>query len=92
MTASGEKHADLWDKVDEAYFDLPDDYDFDNYDEAAFIRSPELPDRRGKGRADRRLQPSYGDRQPAVRAVHIPSGATPAAKAASAPFDGKAVF
>ena len=34
-----EKHADLWDKVDEAYFDLPDDYDFDNYEEAAFIRS-----------------------------------------------------
>ena len=34
-----EKHADLWDKVDEAYFDLPDDYDFDNYDETAFIRS-----------------------------------------------------
>ena len=34
-----EKHADLWDKVDEAYFDLPDDYDFDNYDEEAFIRS-----------------------------------------------------
>ena len=34
-----EKHADLWDKVDEAYFDLPDDYDFDNYDEATFIRS-----------------------------------------------------
>ena len=34
-----EKHADLWDKVDEAYFNLPDDYDFDNYDEAAFIRS-----------------------------------------------------
>ena len=34
-----EKNADLWDKVDEAYFDLPDDYDFDNYDEAAFIRS-----------------------------------------------------
>ena len=34
-----EKHADLWDKVDEAYFDLPDDYDFENYDEAAFIRS-----------------------------------------------------
>ena len=34
-----EKHADLWDKVDEVYFDLPDDYDFDNYDEAAFIRS-----------------------------------------------------
>ena len=34
-----EKHADLWDKVDEAYFDLPDDYDFDNYDEASFIRS-----------------------------------------------------
>ena len=31
--------ADLWDKVDEAYFNLPDDYDFDNYDEAAFIRS-----------------------------------------------------
>ena len=34
-----EKNADLWDKVDEAYFNLPDDYDFDNYDEAAFIRS-----------------------------------------------------
>ena len=34
-----EKHADLWDKVDEAYFDLPDDYDFDNYDEVTFIRS-----------------------------------------------------
>ena len=34
-----EKHADLWDKVDEAYFNLPDDYDFDNFDEAAFIRS-----------------------------------------------------
>lgn len=34
-----EKHADLWDKVDEEYFNLPDDYDFDNYDEAAFIRS-----------------------------------------------------
>ena len=34
-----EKHADLWDKVDEAYFNLPDDYDFDNYDEASFIRS-----------------------------------------------------
>ena len=34
-----ERHADLWDKVDEAYFNLPDDYDFDNYDEAAFIRS-----------------------------------------------------
>ena len=39
MTASARKHADLWDKVDEAYFNLPDDYDFDNYDEAAFIRS-----------------------------------------------------
>ena len=34
-----EKHADLWDKVDEAYFNLPDDYDFDNYDEVAFICS-----------------------------------------------------
>ena len=34
-----EKNAYLWDKVDEAYFNLPDDYDFDNYDEAAFIRS-----------------------------------------------------
>ena len=34
-----EKHADLWDKVDEAYFGLPDDYDFDNYDEISFIRS-----------------------------------------------------
>ena len=34
-----EKNADLWDKVDEAYFNLPDDYNFDNYDEATFIRS-----------------------------------------------------
>ena len=34
-----EKNADLWDKVDEAYFDLPDDYNFDNYDEISFIRS-----------------------------------------------------
>ena len=34
-----EKNADLWDKVDEAYFNLPDDYDFDNYDETTFIRS-----------------------------------------------------
>ena len=34
-----QEYADLWDKVDEAYFNLPDDYDFDNYDEAAFIRS-----------------------------------------------------
>lgn len=34
-----EENADLWDKVDEAYFGLPDDYDFDNYDEISFIRS-----------------------------------------------------
>ena len=34
-----EKHADLWDKVDEAYFGLPDDYDFDNYGEISFIRN-----------------------------------------------------
>ena len=34
-----EKNADLWDKVDEAYFSLPDDYNFDNYDEITFIRS-----------------------------------------------------
>ena len=34
-----EKNADLWAKVDEAYFSLPDDYDFDSYDEIAFIRS-----------------------------------------------------
>ena len=34
-----EEHADLWDKVDEAYFSLPEDYDFDNYDEVEFIRS-----------------------------------------------------
>ena len=34
-----ERNADLWDKVDEDYFNLPDDYDFDNYDEATFIRS-----------------------------------------------------
>ena len=34
-----EKNADLWDKVDEACFNLPDDYNFDNYDEATFIRS-----------------------------------------------------
>ena len=29
----------LWDKVDEACNALPDDYDFENFDEAAFIRS-----------------------------------------------------
>ena len=34
-----EKNADLWDKVDEAYSGLPDDYNFDNYDEISFIRS-----------------------------------------------------
>ena len=34
-----EKNADLWDKVYEAYFGLPDDYNFDNYDEITFIRS-----------------------------------------------------
>ena len=34
-----EKNADLWDKVDEAYFGLSDDYNFDNYDEITFIRS-----------------------------------------------------
>ena len=34
-----EKNADLWDKVDEAYFGLPDGYNFDNYDEISFIRS-----------------------------------------------------
>ena len=34
-----EKNADLWEKVDEAYFGLPDDYDFENYDEITFIRS-----------------------------------------------------
>ena len=34
-----QRNEELWDKVDEAYFNLPDDYDFDNYDEAAFIRS-----------------------------------------------------
>ncbi|MEI3127873.1 MAG: hypothetical protein V8T09_01220 [Oscillospiraceae bacterium] len=28
----------LWDKVDEACNALPDDYDFENFDEAAFIR------------------------------------------------------
>lgn len=34
-----EKNADLWDKMDKAYFDLPEDYNFDNYDEVTFIRS-----------------------------------------------------
>ena len=29
----------LWDKVDEACNALPDDYDFENFDEAAFIRN-----------------------------------------------------
>ncbi len=33
------KNADLWEKVDKAYFELPEDYDFDNYDEVTFIRS-----------------------------------------------------
>ena len=39
MTASANAHADLWDKVDGRASTCPDDYDFDNYDEAAFIRS-----------------------------------------------------
>lgn len=34
-----EQNAGLWEKVDEAYFGLPEDYDFENYDEVAFIRS-----------------------------------------------------
>ena len=64
-----EKHADLWDKVDEAYFDLPDDYDFDNYDEAAFIRSLSfLTD------AEKDALIADGDRQPAVRAVQFHLG------------------
>ncbi len=33
-----EKNADLWAKVDKAYFALPEDYNFENYDEVAFIR------------------------------------------------------
>ncbi len=68
-----EKHADLWDKVDEAYLIFRT-----TTTSTTTMRplhpQPELPDRRGKGRADRRLQPSYGDRQPAVRAVQFHLG------------------
>lgn len=34
-----QRNAALWEKLDEIYNALPDDYDFDNYDEASFIRS-----------------------------------------------------
>ena len=34
-----QRNAALWEKLDEICNALPDDYDFDNYDEAAFIRS-----------------------------------------------------
>ena len=101
-----EKNADLWDKVDEAYFDLPDDYDFDNYDEAAFIRSLSfltdaekdalIADYNRLVELDNQLCKLYDTvlrRSTAgCASCMIPSGATPAAKAASAPFDGKAVF
>ena len=44
-----EKHADLWDKVDEAQFNLPEDYDFGTtMMRSPFIRKSELPDQRGK--------------------------------------------
>ena len=69
-----EKHADLWDKVDEAYFDLPDDYDFDNYDEAAFIRSLSFLTDAEKDALIADYNRLYGDRQPAVRAVQFHLG------------------
>ena len=34
-----QRNAVLWEKLDEVYNALPDDYDFTNFDEAAFIRS-----------------------------------------------------
>ena len=34
-----QRNAALWEKLDEVYNALPDDYDFTNFDEAAFIRS-----------------------------------------------------
>lgn len=86
-----EKNADLWDKVDEAYFNLPDDYDFDNYDEATFIRSLSFLSDAEKDE----LIADYNrlvelDNQ--LCKLYDTIGATPAAKAASAPFDGKEVF
>ena len=33
-----QRNAALWDKVDDACNALPDDYDFESFDEAAFIR------------------------------------------------------
>ena len=36
--AAFQRNEALWDKVDEACNALPDDYDFENFDEAAFIR------------------------------------------------------
>ena len=56
-----EKNADLWDKVDEAYFGLPDDYNFDNYDEISFIRSLNVLTDAEKGGPCHRLQPPGGD-------------------------------
>ena len=35
-----QRNAALWEKLDEICNALPDDYDFTNFDEAAFIRSP----------------------------------------------------
>ena len=34
-----QRNAALWEKLDEICNALPDDYDFTNFDEAAFIRS-----------------------------------------------------
>ena len=86
-----EKNADLWDKVDEAYFNLPDDYDFDNYDEATFIRSLSFLTDAEKDE----LIADYNrlvELDTSFASCTIPFGAIPAAKAAFAPFDGKEVF
>ena len=86
-----EKNADLWDKVDEAYFGLPDDYNFDNYDEISFIRSLNvLTDAEKEA-----LVTDYN------RLVEIDNRlcelnnsvwGTQAVKAASALFDGESLF
>ena len=45
-----QRNAALWEKLDEICNALPDDYDFTNFDEAAFIRKMCIRDRRSNGR------------------------------------------
>ena len=51
-----QRNAALWEKLDEICNALPDDYDFTDFDEAAFIRSTKCPDRSGEGNASGRHQ------------------------------------